>query len=266
MSLRKLLLADDSLTIQKVVNLTFAEEGIEVITADSGDAAIEKFNQNVPDLVMADVNLPGLDGYRFCELIKQNESTSKIPVILLVGTFEPFDQERAQRSGADDFMTKPFQSIRQLVNTVTNLLSSEEKTTDSAESAQDTTELELPTQTEENEWSEAEQTEEYQSEPETEEQEPENIEPPAPSFFDLDEFNLLEIPPIEFDFAEEKPVASEAAVADSPAASDKSVEMAATQTTENKSSARLTLEDISPDVIEAIADRVVEKLSERFNE
>ena len=72
MSKRKLLLADDSITIQKVVNLTFADEGIEVTAVSDGDTAMEKFVENTPDLVMVDVNMPGLDGYRICEIIKQN--------------------------------------------------------------------------------------------------------------------------------------------------------------------------------------------------
>lgn len=122
MSKRKLLLADDSKTIQKVVNLTFAGEAIEVITAGDGDAAMEKFTEAQPDLVLADVNLPGLSGYEFCERIKRDEATKKTPVILLVGSFEPFDKAEAKRVGAEDFLTKPFQSIRQLIEKVSDLL------------------------------------------------------------------------------------------------------------------------------------------------
>lgn len=121
---RKLLLADDSMTIQKVVNLTFADEGIEVITAADGVSAMEKFVETAPDLVLADVNVPGLNGYQICAEIKQSEPTKNIPVILLVGSFEPFDQDEARRVGADDYMTKPFQSIRQLINKVSDLLNS----------------------------------------------------------------------------------------------------------------------------------------------
>ena len=124
MSKRKLLLADDSVTIQKVVNLTFADEGIEVIAARDGNAALEKFAEASPDLVLADVNMPGLSGYQICEKIKQNERTKNVPVILLVGSFEPFDEQEARRVGADDFLTKPFQSIRQLVNKVSDLINS----------------------------------------------------------------------------------------------------------------------------------------------
>ena len=134
MSKRKLLLADDSVTIQKVVNLTFADEGIEVITVGDGDAAIQKFVEDKPDLVMADVNMPGPDGYRICEMIKQDDETKHIPVILLVGSFEPFDEDEARRVGADDYLTKPFQSIRQLINKVSDLLGAQE-TTDFTEEA-----------------------------------------------------------------------------------------------------------------------------------
>lgn len=122
MSKRKLLLADDSITIQKVVNLTFADEGIEVISVGDGDEAMRKFTESSPDLVMADVNMPGMDGYSICEMIKADETTRKIPVILLVGSFEPFDEEKARNVGADDYLTKPFQSIRQLVHKVSSLL------------------------------------------------------------------------------------------------------------------------------------------------
>jgi CheY-like chemotaxis protein len=137
-SKQKLLLADDSITIQKVVNLTFADEGIEVIAVGDGDAAMKKFVEVTPDLVMADVNMPGIDGYRICEMIKQDDETKHIPVILLVGSFEPFDEEEARRVGANDYLTKPFQSIRQLVNKVTDLLNSSngEVTASVEESAQ----------------------------------------------------------------------------------------------------------------------------------
>lgn len=121
---RKLLLADDSITIQKVVNLTFADEGIEVISVGDGDSAMEKVRREAPDLILADVNMPGLSGYQICEQIKQSDETRKIPVILLVGSFEPFDESEAYRVGADDYLTKPFQSIRQLVTKVSDLLES----------------------------------------------------------------------------------------------------------------------------------------------
>ncbi len=120
---RKLLLADDSATIQKVVDLTFSDEGMEVITVGDGQQALEKLDEVAPDIVLADVFMPGLSGYQLCEYIKRTERFSHIPVMLLVGSFEPFDEAEARRVGADDYLTKPFQSIRTLIGKVGGLLS-----------------------------------------------------------------------------------------------------------------------------------------------
>jgi CheY-like chemotaxis protein len=119
---RKLLLADDSVTIQKVVNLTFADEGMEVIAVSDGEQAIKQLELIVPDIVLADIFMPGPDGYKICELIKNDERFKHIPVILLVGMFEPYNEEEARNIGADDVLTKPFESIRNLINKVTSLL------------------------------------------------------------------------------------------------------------------------------------------------
>ena len=119
---RKLLLADDSITIQKVVTLTFADEGVEVVTASDGQEAIEKLKQSTPDVVLADAVMPGASGYEVCEYIKQDPKLKHIPVMLLVGSFEPFDEAEARRVGADDYVTKPFQSIRRLIDRVGGLV------------------------------------------------------------------------------------------------------------------------------------------------
>ena len=126
MEQRKLLLADDSITIQKVVNLTFADEGIDVTTVGDGDAALAKIAEIDPDIVLLDVHMPGLNGYRLCETIRENEATKNLPVILLVGSFEPFDEAEAERVGANAHMTKPFRSIRDLIEQVTSLLAAPE--------------------------------------------------------------------------------------------------------------------------------------------
>jgi CheY-like chemotaxis protein len=119
---RKLLLADDSVTIQKVIDLTFADEGVEVITVGDGTDAIEKVEQWLPDVVLADVFMPGFNGYEVCEYIKGSEKLKHIPVMLLVGSFEPFDEVEARRVGANDTLTKPFQSIRRLIEKVGDLV------------------------------------------------------------------------------------------------------------------------------------------------
>jgi CheY-like chemotaxis protein len=119
---RKLLLADDSITIQKVVDLTFADEGVSVVCVNNGREAIERLEEFIPDVVLADVFMPQLNGYEVCEYIKQNEKLKNIPVMLLVGSFEPFDEAEARRVGADDTLTKPFQSIRRLIDKVGTLV------------------------------------------------------------------------------------------------------------------------------------------------
>jgi CheY-like chemotaxis protein len=118
---RKILLADDSITIQKVVNLTFSDEGIDVVTVGNGELALRKLNDVRPDIVLADIYMPGKNGYEVCEYIKTNSQFSQIPVLLLVGAFEPFDQAEALRVKADGHLTKPFES-RALIATVTRLL------------------------------------------------------------------------------------------------------------------------------------------------
>ncbi|HXF41898.1 MAG TPA: response regulator [Blastocatellia bacterium] len=123
----RILLADDSITIQKVVNLTFAEEGIEVVAVSSGDLAEKRLSEVTPDLVLADIFMPGKNGYELCESIKQNPQFRNVPVVLLVGAFEPFDQNEARRVRADAHLTKPFES-RTLIETVRRLISSSPRT------------------------------------------------------------------------------------------------------------------------------------------
>ena len=120
---RKLLLADDSATIQKVIDLTFADEGVQVVSVGSGQDAIDRLLEVKPDVVLADVFMPSPNGYEVCEYVKTHEQLKHIPVMLLVGSFEPFDEAEARRVGADDILTKPFQSIRRLIDRVGALVS-----------------------------------------------------------------------------------------------------------------------------------------------
>ncbi|HEX7721014.1 MAG TPA: response regulator [Pyrinomonadaceae bacterium] len=119
---RKLLLADDSAAVQKVIELTFADEGMEVVSVGDGLLALAELEHVTPDVILADAFMPGLNGYELCRSIKDDKRFAQIPVMLLVSSFAPFDEAAAQRAGADDIMTKPFQSIRQLVNRVGSLL------------------------------------------------------------------------------------------------------------------------------------------------
>ena len=118
---KKILLADDSLTIQKVVELTFSDSDYELVCVSNGQKALERVREQRPDLILADVVMPEKNGYEVCEAIKGNPATSRIPVVLLSGTFEPFDRERAERIGADAIVSKPFDS-QQLLGQVEALL------------------------------------------------------------------------------------------------------------------------------------------------
>jgi len=106
---KKILLADDSITIQKVIELTFSDEDFEVVTVGNGRLAIEKVLDIRPDIVLCDIIMPEKDGYEVCDYVKKHPSLAHVPVLLLTGAFEPFDQERANRVGADGSLAKPFE-------------------------------------------------------------------------------------------------------------------------------------------------------------
>ncbi|MEO7273768.1 MAG: response regulator [Vicinamibacterales bacterium] len=104
-----LLLADHSLTIRRVMELTFADAGIRVVTVADGREAIEQIQREPPDIVLADVGMPEPDGYAVASFVKQTPSLSHIPVLLLAGALEPVDDDQARRSGADGVLVKPFE-------------------------------------------------------------------------------------------------------------------------------------------------------------
>ncbi len=118
--MKKILVADDSVTIQKVIALTFAEEAFEIQSVGTGSDALDKIRVWQPDIVLADVIMPQMNGYELSKAIKGDQTTSNIPVLLLAGTFEAFDEEEAKAAGADDFITKPFES-GELISKVKNL-------------------------------------------------------------------------------------------------------------------------------------------------
>lgn len=107
---KKLLLADDSVTIQKVVQITFSSDDYDLTVVDNGDIAYEKARLQRPDLILADVFMPGKNGYELCAAVKNEPSLATVPVLLLTGTFEPFDEAKARSVGADRWIAKPFES------------------------------------------------------------------------------------------------------------------------------------------------------------
>ncbi len=128
---KTLLLADDSVTIQKVVGISFANEDVILLTVDNGDDAIARAREARPDLVLADVVMPGKNGYEVCAAIKNDPEISATPVMLLTGTFEAFDDSRAREVGADGHITKPFEA-QALVDRVNQLLEQAAGHSDSA--------------------------------------------------------------------------------------------------------------------------------------
>jgi CheY-like chemotaxis protein len=118
---KKILLADDSITIQKVVELTFSDGDYEVTAVNNGAKAVQKLAEMRPDIILSDIIMPEKNGYEVCEYVKSHPDFRNIPVVLLTGTFEPFDPDRAEKAGCDAVVTKPFES-QSLIHKVEELI------------------------------------------------------------------------------------------------------------------------------------------------
>lgn len=118
---KQILLADDSITIQKVIALTFAGEDYKITAVSNGADAVTKAREIRPDIILADVVMPQKNGYEVTTEIKNDPDLRSIPVLLLAGTFEPFDEEEAKKVGADGFIIKPFES-QALISKVKELI------------------------------------------------------------------------------------------------------------------------------------------------
>src|SRR5882724_1494476 len=121
-SVAKILVADDNSNIQKMVGLALKDQGIEVVAVGNGEAAVRKISDIKPDLVLADIFMPVRNGYEVCKFVKDNSALSHIPVILLVGAFDPLDEQEAQRVGADGVLKKPFVPPDPLISMVKSAL------------------------------------------------------------------------------------------------------------------------------------------------
>lgn len=115
---KQILLVEDSVTMQKVVQIAFAREDYEIRSATSADEALSRLKEARPDIVVADAGLTGKSGYDLAAAVKAESTTKDVPVLLLTGNFNPYDEARGQRSGVDAFLVKPFdtQSIIDKVN------------------------------------------------------------------------------------------------------------------------------------------------------
>ncbi len=106
---KKLLLADDSVTIQRVIELTFSGEDIQVLAVGDGEAAIASISAEKPDIVLADIGMPKRSGYEVSSFVKNNPEFAHIPVLLLAGAFEPVDDAKAKEARCDGVLVKPFE-------------------------------------------------------------------------------------------------------------------------------------------------------------
>jgi len=118
----KLLIADDSVTIQRVVELTFAGHDIQVVPVGDGGQAIARIPVERPDIVLADIGMPTPNGYEVSAFVRSRRELAHVPVLLLAGAFEPVDDDRAREVGSDGVIVKPFDP-RQMVTRVRELLS-----------------------------------------------------------------------------------------------------------------------------------------------
>ncbi len=118
----KILVADDNSNVQKTVALALANLGVDVVAVNNGEAAVRKLADISPDLVLADIFMPVRNGYEVCEYVKKDSRFAHVPVVLLVGAFDPLDEQEAQRVGADGILKKPFVPPDPLIAMVKTLL------------------------------------------------------------------------------------------------------------------------------------------------
>lgn len=118
----KILVADDNRSIPKKVQEALKEQGYEVVGVAHGEAAVKKLPEFMPDLVLADVFMPVRNGYEVCEYVKNDKRFAHIPVVLLVGAFDPIDQHEVKRVRADGLLKKPFDPPDDLLQMVRTMI------------------------------------------------------------------------------------------------------------------------------------------------
>ncbi|MFQ5738810.1 MAG: PleD family two-component system response regulator [Acidobacteriota bacterium] len=106
----RLVLADDNQTVQRIIQASLSAEKIDVSCFSSGSDALEYSLRHEVDVLLASVSLPDMDGYKLCHRLKADSRTAAIPVVLLVGAFQSFDDQRAEEAGCHHHLCKPFVS------------------------------------------------------------------------------------------------------------------------------------------------------------
>jgi len=104
------MVVDDSATIRHLVAHTLNSAGYIVRMAEDGVKALSMLQEGVPDLIFMDISMPRMDGYQVCKVIKQDETTKKVPVVMLSGKDGFFDKVKGRLAGSAEYITKPFES------------------------------------------------------------------------------------------------------------------------------------------------------------
>jgi DNA-binding response OmpR family regulator len=112
-----ILIVDDEQTTAQLIKMVLKKHGYRVVTAASGPEALRIADDLLPDLVLLDVVLPGMDGFQVCQYIRKNARTANIPVIIFTGLNRPADQRNAFLAGSDDYLTKPVK-LAELINKI----------------------------------------------------------------------------------------------------------------------------------------------------
>ncbi|MEL6309300.1 MAG: response regulator [Chloroflexota bacterium] len=118
-----ILIAEDERDIRELIKFTLTFAGHQITEAANGEEAVEKAKEVIPDLIMTDVRMPKMTGYQACKAIKENESTAHIPVVILSAKGQDEEKEQGIEAGADEYITKPFET-EQLIKRVAEILAS----------------------------------------------------------------------------------------------------------------------------------------------
>ena len=125
MSKKKILVVDDEIHIVQIVKFNLEKRGgHQVITGKNGEQGYELAKQERPDLILSDVMMPKMSGFEFCDKVKNDEELKEIPFIILTAKGQESDIQEGEKSGADDYITKPF-SPKALLNKVAEVLGDE---------------------------------------------------------------------------------------------------------------------------------------------
>lgn len=126
MNKKKVLIVDDEKNIVELIKMNLESSGYEVLGANTGMEAITKINSFIPDLILLDLMLPDIDGMQICQMVRLNEDTKNIPIIMITAKSEESDKVQGLYMGADDYITKPF-GIRELEARIKTVLRRSDK-------------------------------------------------------------------------------------------------------------------------------------------